>query len=64
MPFRFLIRNIFVNYFCAFANEKFLMPMVIGVPTLIDFMKNSHAYDYWGAYTYSGGYSTEKNLSK
>ena len=46
MPFRFLIQNIFVNYYCAFANEKFLMPMVIGVPTLIDFMKNSHAYDY------------------
>ena len=34
------------------------MPIVIGVPTLIDFMKNSHAYDYWGAYTYSGGYSS------
>ena len=32
--------------------------MAIWVPTLIDFMKNSHAYDYWGAYTYSGGYST------
>ena len=51
MPFGFLILKIFFNYYCAFAYEKFLMPIVIGVPMLIDFMKNSHDYDYWGAYT-------------
>ena len=58
MPIRFLTQRFFTNYYCAFACEKFLMAMVIGVPTLIDFMKNSHAYDYQGAYAYSKGYST------
>ena len=59
MPIRFLILKIsFFIHYCAFAYEKYLMPMVIGVPTLIDFMKNSHAYDYQGAYAYSEGYST------
>ena len=38
------------------------MPMVIGVPMLIDFMKNSHAYNYQGAYAYSEGYSKYTSL--